>query len=74
MNNEINNAVELSLDELDTVAGGATYSSDGFNNFLQNNLVVGQQTFAGPGGSGTVAVSNLQQVTAGAGLGIGITL
>jgi hypothetical protein len=74
MNNEINNAIELSLDELDTVAGGATYSSDGFNNFLQKNLVVGQQTFAGPGGSGTTSVTSLQEVAASAGLGIAITL
>ncbi len=81
MNNEINtNAVELSLDELDTVAGGLAlslgdikgFASDALNSFSQKNLGVAQQTFAGPNGSGTASVAQLQSIASGAGQGIAI--
>jgi hypothetical protein len=80
MNNEINNinAVELSNDELDTVAGGLAislgdvqgFASDASNSFSQKNLAVGQQTFAGPGGSYTGSVTNVQELFANAGQAI----
>ncbi len=82
MTNEINNivAVELSEQELDTVAGGLAitlgdgqrFASDASNSFSQKNLVVGQQTFAGPGGSGTASVTNLQEIFSSAGQGIAV--
>lgn len=81
MNNEINtNAVELSLDELDTVAGGLAlslgdikgFASDASNSFSQKNLGVAQQTFAGPGGSYTGSVTQLQDISSGAGQSIAI--
>jgi hypothetical protein len=73
-----NNAVELSLDELDTVAGGLAitlgdiggFASDASNSFSQKNLAVGQQTFAGPGGSYTASVTNLQDIFSDAGQAI----
>ncbi|MDF5733826.1 MAG: CTB family bacteriocin [Rhizonema sp. PD38] len=80
MTNEINsiNAVELSSDELDTIAGGLVinfgdvqgFASDATNTFSQKNLTVGQQTFAGPGGSGTVSLTNTQEIISSAGQGI----
>jgi hypothetical protein len=79
MNNEIN-AVELSFDELDTVAGGLAitlgdiggFASDASNSFSQKQLVVGQQTFAGPTGSGTASVTSLQEIFSTAGQAIAI--
>ncbi|BDA71069.1 hypothetical protein CAL7716_052350 [Calothrix sp. PCC 7716] len=79
MTNEINtNAIELSIDELDTVAGGLAislgdiggFTSDAGNSFSQKNLAVGQQTFAGPGGSYTGSVTNLQEIFSKAGQSI----
>ena len=82
MSNQIKNtvAIELSSDELDTVAGGLSislgdgqgYASDASNKFSQKNLAVGQQTFAGPGGSGTASMANLQEISSSAGQGIAI--
>jgi len=82
MTNEINNinAVELSSDELDTVAGGLAisfgdvqgFASDATNTFSQKNLAVGQQTFAGPGGSATVSLTNVQEIFSSAGQGIAV--
>ncbi|MGF1675879.1 MAG: CTB family bacteriocin [Rivularia sp. (in: cyanobacteria)] len=82
MNNEFNNmnAVELSDDELDTVNGGLAisfgdiqgFASDASNSFSQKNLAVGQQTFAGPGGSGTASMTSLQEIFSTAGQGIAI--
>jgi hypothetical protein len=77
MNHEIN-AVELSDLELDTVAGGLAisfgdvkgFASDASNTFSQKNLVVGQQTFAGPNGSGTVSMTNIQSIFSSAGQAI----
>ena len=71
-------AVELSSDELDTVAGGLSislgdgqqFASDASNTFTQKNLAVGQQTFAGPGGSGTASMANLTDIFSSAGQGI----
>ncbi|TWH51370.1 CTB family bacteriocin [Dulcicalothrix desertica] len=79
MNNEIN-AVELSFDELDTVSGGLAislgdiggFASDASNTFKQKNLTVGQQTFAGSGGSYTASVTNLQEIVSTAGQAIAI--
>ena len=82
MTNEINNinAVELSEMELDTVAGGLAisfgdvqgFASDATNTFSQKNLTVGQQTFAGPGGSGTASFTNAQDIFSSAGQAIAI--
>ncbi|MBW4603073.1 MAG: CTB family bacteriocin [Calothrix sp. FI2-JRJ7] len=81
MNNEINtNAVELSFDELDTLAGGLVislgdiggFASDASNTFSQKNLGVAQQTFAGPGGSYTASGIQLQDIKSGAGQAIAI--
>ena len=73
-------AVELSEQELDTVAGGLSislgdgqgFASDASNVFSQKNLAVGQQTFAGPHGSGTASMTNLQEISSSAAQGIGI--
>ena len=73
-------AVELSSDELDTVAGGLSislgdgqgFASDASNTFSQKDLAVGQQTFAGPGGSGTVSMTCLQEISSTAGQSIAI--
>ncbi|ARV59872.1 hypothetical protein BZZ01_15645 [Nostocales cyanobacterium HT-58-2] len=80
MSHEIKIAVELSEQELDTVAGGLSitlgdgqvFASDAKNTFSQKNLIVGQQTFAGPNGSGTVSGVNLQEILSSAGQGIAI--
>ena len=71
-------AIELSEDELDTVHGGLSislgdgqqFASDASNTFGQNNLTVGQQTFAGPNGSGTASMTNLDKIFSSAGQGI----
>ena len=82
MSNEIKNtvAIELSEDQLDTVAGGVSitlapgqgFASDASNGFGQKNLAVGQQTFAGPNGSGTASLTNLQEIFSSAAQGIAI--
>ena len=71
-------AVELSEQELDTVAGGLAvtlgdvkgYASDAANNFSQKHLTVVQQTHAGPQGSYTGSVTNLTEIASSAGLAI----
>ncbi|MGF1675881.1 MAG: CTB family bacteriocin [Rivularia sp. (in: cyanobacteria)] len=81
MNNDNMNAVELSDDELDIVNGGLAisfgdvqgFASDASNSFSQKNLVVGQQTFAGPNGSGTVSMTNVQEIFSSAGQGIAVS-
>lgn len=73
-------AVELSETELDSVAGGLAVSigdAKGFaqsaaNDFFQKNLMVAQQTVAGPNGSGTASVMNLQEIGSSAGQSIAI--
>ena len=80
MNSEIKNmvAVELSEQELDTVAGGLAltlgdvkgYASDAANSFSQKNLIVAQETYAGPHGSYTGSVTNLQEIASSAGQAI----
>ena len=83
MSNQIDvnhTAVELSEQELDTVAGGLTislgdgqqFASDASNGFTQKNLAVGQQTFAGPNGSGTASLTNLTDISSTANQGLGI--
>jgi hypothetical protein len=82
MSNDIKNtvAIELSSDELDTVAGGLSislgdgqgFASDASNTFTQKNLAVGQHTFAGPHGSGTASLTNLQEISSSAGQGIAV--
>jgi hypothetical protein len=82
MTNEINNinAVELSELELDTVAGGLAisfgdvqgFASDAANTFSQKNLTVAQQTFAGPNGSGTVSLTNAQEIFSSAAQAIAV--
>ena len=82
MNSEIKNmvAVELSEQELDTVAGGLAvtlgdvkgYASDAANNFFQKNLTVAQQTYAGPHGSYTASVTEKRDIGSSAGQAITI--
>ncbi len=81
MINEINmNAVELSDDELDTVNGGLAisfgdvqgFASDASNSFSQKNLVVGQQTFAGPGGSFTDSLTHVVDISSTAGQALAV--
>ena len=80
MTNENKNLVELSELELDTVAGGLAisfgdvqgFASDASNSFSQKNLTVGQQTFAGPGGSYTASLTNLQNISSSAGQAIAV--
>ncbi len=80
MNSQIKNmvAVELSEQELDTVAGGLAvtlgdvegYASDAANDFFQKNLTVVQETYAGPMGSYTGSVTNHINTGSSAGQGI----
>ena len=82
MNSQIKNmdAVELSEQELDTVAGGLAvtlgdvkgYASDAANDFFQKDLTVVQQTYAGPQGSYTGSVTNQTDTGSSAGQGIAI--
>lgn len=82
MNSQIKNmdAVELSEQELDTVAGGLAvtlgdvkgYASDAANDFFQKNLTVVQQTSAGPQGSYTGSVTKLEEISSSAGQAITI--
>lgn len=70
-----NLVTELSETELDQVAGGLAvsigdvqgYAQSAANDFFQKNMTVAQQTFAGPNGSGTASVFNLQEIGSSAG-------
>ncbi len=82
MFNELKNtvAIELSEDELDTVAGGLSislgdgqgFASDASNTFSQKYLKVGQQTYAGPNGSGTASLAVLEDIFSSAAQGLAI--
>ncbi len=82
MSYEITNtvAVELSEQELDTVAGGLTInlgngqglSSNALNEFSQKNLVFAQQTTAGPNGSSTTSGVSLQEIFSKATQGLAV--
>lgn len=77
MSNEIKHAVaiELSDDELDTVAGGFGISiGEGqnlalstFSNFSQKSTIIAQETFTGFGGSYTASFIHMQETTSSAG-------
>ncbi|MBD2196887.1 MULTISPECIES: CTB family bacteriocin [Calothrix] len=72
--------VELSEQELDNVAGGLSvvigdaqgYNSQASNGFFQKELIVAQQTYAGPNGSGTASIASLKEISSSAGLNIAI--
>ncbi|OUL25962.1 hypothetical protein BV372_27415 [Nostoc sp. T09] len=83
MSYEIKNivAVELSEDELDSIAGGFGGISIGYgqnlglftnSSFHQSNLAVGQQTVAGPTGAGTTTLVNAQDIFSNAGQGLSV--
>jgi hypothetical protein len=63
-------AIELSEQELDTVAGGLAisigdakgYTQSAANDFVQKNMTIGQTTFAGPNGSGTASMFDLNLI------------
>lgn len=65
--------VELSEQDLD-ISGGTgfnlgdvgSFGQKSGNFFSQKNLSVGQATFAGPGGSGTISQVDFQQIDSGA--------
>lgn len=63
---------ELSEHDLDQVSGGLSLGNlDSFvqnsgNFFSQKNLSMGQATFAGPNGSGTISTLDFQQIDSGA--------
>ena len=67
-------AVELSDQDLDNVSGGLginfgdvnSFAQKSGNFFSQKNLSVGQATFAGPNGSGTISQVDFQQIDSGA--------
>ena len=72
MSNEINNnvnAIELSEQELDMVAGGSIDSFDSFgfglngSSFKQFALKAGESSFAGPQGTGTQHIVEIQGVS-----------
>ena len=80
MSNEINNnvnAIELSEQELDMVAGGSDdngFLSFGFSgsSFEQFALAGGEATFAGPNGAGTQGMFQIQGIESGAFKGLGL--
>ena len=77
MSNEIkNNAIELSEQELDMVAGGSdSFGSFGFglngSSFEQFALKAGETTFAGPEGTGSQNIVEIQGVSSNTFKGIG---
>jgi hypothetical protein len=82
MSNEIKNqfAVELSEDELDTVAGGfalsigngQTLTNDSVSKFSQKDLLVTGGTFAGPNGAGNTFGVATREIYSGSGQMLGI--
>ncbi|BAY61149.1 hypothetical protein NIES22_12100 [Calothrix brevissima NIES-22] len=72
--------VELNEQELDNVNGGLSvaigdaqgYASKAGNDFFQKELIVAQQTYAGPNGSGTASIASLKEISSSAGLNIAI--
>ena len=76
MSNEINknNAVELSEQELDMVAGGNGFPGVGFSgsDFKQFAIAGGEATFAGPNGAGTQHMIQAQGVESSGFKGLGI--
>ena len=77
MSDEIKNidAIELSEDELDNVAGGFGISiGEGqnlalstFSNFSQKSTTIAQETFTGFGGSYTTSFVHMQEITSSSG-------
>ncbi len=61
MSVENQNAIELSEQELDVVAGGADVLFD-TTNFKSNTLLVAQNTQSGPGGSSTTSTIARQKI------------
>ncbi|BAY81266.1 hypothetical protein NIES267_07420 [Calothrix parasitica NIES-267] len=76
MSNEINknNAVELSEQELDMVAGGSSFPGFGFSgsDFKQFAIAGGEATFAGPNGAGTQHMIQAQGVESSGFKGLGL--
>ena len=75
MSNEINNnAVELSEQELDMVAGGNGFPGFGFSgsDFKQFAIAGGDATFAGPQGAGTQHMIQAQGVESSGFKGLGL--
>ncbi|BAZ18760.1 hypothetical protein NIES4071_106450 (plasmid) [Calothrix sp. NIES-4071] len=48
------------------------FASDASNSYSLKQLQVGQQTFAGPGGSGTASFTNLVDISSTAGQAIAV--
>lgn len=79
MSNEIKNtnAIELSEQELDVVAGGGMSSLDSFGFGLNGSVFEaisvksGESTFAGPEGSGSKHVFEINKITSGSLKGFG---
>ena len=77
MSNEIKNqmAIELSEDELDTVAGGfslvlgngQSLTNDSVSQFQQKTLLVSGGTFSGPGGAGNTFQVAAQEISSSSG-------
>lgn len=73
-------AVELSEDELDTVAGGLalnlgdgqSFSSDAFSEYGKKTLIVGQSTSAGPDGANTTSFTGLEEIFSRSGQSINV--
>lgn len=73
-------AIELSEDELDTVAGGLalnlgdgqSFSSDAFSEYGKKTLIVGQSTSAGPEGATTASFTGLEEIFSKSGQSINV--
>ena len=77
MSNEINNnvnAIELSEQELDMVAGGSSFPGFGFScsDFKHFAIAGGDATFAGPQGAGTQSMIQAQGVESSGFKGLGL--
>jgi hypothetical protein len=81
MNNEITTqatAIELSEQELDTVAGGLSvnfgdvskFASGASNSFRKKTSLIEQGTFAGENGSGTFSSVGIEDILSSAGQGM----
>lgn len=59
-------AIELSEDDLDSVAGGFSIDFGSASDFFQRNVTMGQQTFAGPNGAGTTNLLSIEEIASSA--------
>lgn len=63
---ELSTSAELSEQDLDTVAGGMSLDLGSASQFMQKDVMMGQQTVAGPNGAGTTNLFGSHDVASAA--------